>query len=87
MELPAPTLGNMQKLTPQENKIYQYIKNNSGCTTHDMQHDLWIQCPSARITAIRQKGFPLISIGKKKYPNARPFEMYSLKEPYQNSLL
>ena len=77
----------MEKLTPQENKVYRYIEDNTGCTTHDIQTDLFIQCPSARISKIRQKGYPLISIGQKKYPDARPFEMYAIDEPKQEVLI
>lgn len=66
------------KLSKQEKKVYDYIVNHRGCTTRDIQRDLWIECPSARITGLRQKGVNIYSIGQKKYPEARPFEMYAI---------
>jgi hypothetical protein len=67
-------------LTKQERKIYDYIRAHRGCTTRDMQRDLGIECPSARITGLRNKGVTVLSIGQKKYPGARPFEMYAVEE-------
>lgn len=69
----------MPKLTKQEKKVYDYILNHRGCTTHDIQRDSFIECPSARITAMRQKGIKIVSIGKKRYPDSRPFEMYAIE--------
>ena len=77
----------MEKLNSQENKVYRYIEDNYGCTTHDIQADLFIQCPSARITKIRQKGYPLVGVGLKKYPNTKPFVMYAIKELKQEVLI
>jgi Helix-turn-helix domain len=67
------------KLTKQEAKVHSYILNHRGCTTHDIQRDTFIECPSARITALRHKGIKIISIGKKRYPDSRPFEMYAIE--------
>jgi hypothetical protein len=49
--------------------------------THDIQRDLWIECPSARITGLRTKGVDVQSVGQKKYPHSRPFEMYAIGKP------
>lgn len=68
----------MEKLTKQEQKVFNYIRDHRGCTTKDIQRDLGIECPSARITYMRQKGVVIASIGQKKYPGARPFEMYAI---------
>ena len=69
------------KLTRQEQKVYDYILAHRGCTTHDIQRDLFIECPSARITGLRTKGVDVQSIGQKKYPHSRPFEMYAIGRP------
>lgn len=66
------------KLTKQEQKVYNYIRDHLGCTTKDIQRDLGIECPSARITYMRQKGVDIRSIGQKKFPGSRPFEMYAI---------
>jgi hypothetical protein len=71
----------IQQLTPQERKVYDYILTHRGCTTHDIQRDLWIECPSARITGLRTKGVDVQSVGQKKYPHSRPFEMYAIGKP------
>ena len=69
------------KLTPQEQKVYAYIRDHRGCTTRDMQRDLLIECPSARITGLRRKGVDVEEIGKLKYPGARPFTKYAIGTP------
>jgi hypothetical protein len=51
-----------------------------GTTTSDIQRDTGIECPSARITEMRGDGVKIISIGKKKYPGSKAFEMYALEE-------
>jgi hypothetical protein len=40
-----------------------------------------ITCPSGRITEMRKKGVPIISIGQRKYDGARAFEMYAIDVP------
>ena len=47
----------------------------AASATRDMQRDLGIECPSARITGLRNKGVAVLSIGQRKYRGARPFEM------------
>lgn len=66
------------KLTPQEQKVFNYIRAHPGCTTRDIQRDLWIECPSARITGLRNKGVPVREVGTVKYPGARPFTKYAI---------
>ena len=44
------------KLAKQEQKVFNYIRDKRGCTTRDIQRDLLIECPSARITGLRSKG-------------------------------
>jgi hypothetical protein len=68
------------KLTKQEQKVFNYIRDHRGCTTRDLQRDLLIECPSARITGLRNKGIVVTTIGQKKYPGARPFEMYAVED-------
>jgi hypothetical protein len=73
-------------LTKQEQRVLDYIEAHPGCTTADIIRDTFITCPSARITTLRQKGVPIISVGKKKYPGAHAFEMYTIKVPAHSPL-
>ena len=66
-------------LTKQEQKVYDYLRKNPGSTTKDIQRDLGISCPSARITYMRQKGVEIRSIGQVKYPGSRAFEKYTVE--------
>jgi hypothetical protein len=59
------------KLTPQEDKVYRYILTHRGCATHDIQRELWIECPSARITGLRNKGVDIISRRAKEIPQRK----------------
>jgi hypothetical protein len=68
-------------LTKQERKVYDYIRRHRGCTTRDIIRDTYVTCPSGRITEMRSKGVPIVSIGHRKYTDARPFEMYAIEEP------
>jgi hypothetical protein len=68
-------------LTNQQRKVANYIFNHRGCTTKDIQRDTGITCPSGRITEIRQAGINIFSIGKKKYPGSKAFEMYAIERP------
>lgn len=69
------------KYTPQEMKVYTYIKDHPGATTHDITRDTFVQKPCARITDLRAKGAKIVSIGQKKYPGSRAFECYAVEEP------
>jgi hypothetical protein len=55
------------QLLKQEKKVFDYIRAHGGCTTPDIQRDLLIECPSARITGLRNKGVVVRSIGQ-TYP-------------------
>ena len=68
----------MVKLTPQELKVYDYIKDHPGCTTHDITRDTFIQKPCARIADLRRKGVGIESVGQEKYPGTRAFEKYAI---------
>jgi hypothetical protein len=71
------------KLTKQERKVHDYIKAHRGCTTRDMQRDLGIGSPSARITGLRHKGVLMKELGTAKYAGARPFVRYLIEETAQ----
>ena len=71
------------KLTKQQRKVYDYIKVHPGCTTRDIQRDIFVSCPSGRITELRQAGVQIVSVGHRKYPGAHPFEMYKIVEPVE----
>jgi hypothetical protein len=68
-------------LTPQQRKVANYIYQHRGCTTKDIQRDTGITCPSGRITEIKQAGVNIYSIGKRKYPGSKAFEMYAIEVP------
>lgn len=68
-------------MTKQQEKVYRYILANPGCTTHDIMRDTFIQCPSGRISELREQGVKIISVGQKKYEGSKAFEMYAIEEP------
>ena len=68
-------------MTKQQEKVYRYILENRGCTTHDIMANTFIQCPSGRISELRQQGVKILSIGHKKYLGSKAFEMYAIEEP------
>jgi len=70
----------MAQLTKQEQKVFDYILRHRGCTTRDIIRDTYVTCPSGRITEMRSKGVPIVSIGQKRYAGARAFEMYAIKQ-------
>jgi hypothetical protein len=65
-------------LTKQELRVYNYLLVHPGATTREIINATYITCPSGRITEMRKKGVPIISIGHKKYDGARAFEMYAI---------
>lgn len=67
------------KLTPQEKKVYDYIKAHPGATTHSITRDTFVQKPCARITDLRAKGVEIASVGQVKYPGTRAFVKYAIK--------
>jgi hypothetical protein len=58
-----------------------YIFAHYGCTTREIINGTYVTCPSGRITEMRKKGVPIISVGKKHYAGAHPFEMYAIELP------
>ena len=74
------------KLTKQQKKVYDYILKNPGCTTHDIMRDTFVQCPSGRISELRNAGVKIVSVGKKKFPGANAFEMYAVREPLMKTV-
>lgn len=70
-----------RSMTKQQNKVYRYILSNRGCTTKDIMRDTGIQCPSGRISELRELGVRIESIGQKKYEGSRAFEMYAIASP------
>jgi hypothetical protein len=68
-------------LTKQELRVYNYLLVHPGATTREIINATYITCPSGRITEMRKKGVPIISIGHKKYDGARAFEMYAIDIP------
>lgn len=72
------------KLTKQQQKVYNFIRDNRGCTTADIQRQTGIECPSGRIAEIRKAGVPIVSVGQKKYPGSRAFEMYAIEGAYKS---
>jgi hypothetical protein len=68
-------------LSKQELRVYNYLLVHPGATTREIINATYITCPSGRITEMRKKGVPIISIGHKKYDGARAFEMYAIDVP------
>jgi hypothetical protein len=69
------------KLTNQEQKVYDYIKEHPGCTSHDITRDTFIQKPCSNIVRMERKGVVVDRIGEKKYPGTKAFKMYSIGVP------
>ena len=74
----------MQKLNPQQKKVYGFILSHRGCTTKDIEAEpkdggTGIQCSSGRIAEMRGMGIKIISIGKRKYPGTKAFELYAIE--------
>ena len=77
----------MKPLSKQQQKVLDYIREHAGCTTRDIINDTYVTCVSGRITEIRQAGYPIISIGQKKYAGSKAFECYALQETKQLQLV
>ena len=73
-------------MTKQQEKVYRYILKNRGCTTHDIMRDTFVQCPSGRISELRNQGVKIISVGQKKYHGSKAFEMYAIDEPQKKTV-
>ena len=67
------------KLTNQQQKVYDYIRDHRGCTSHDITRDTFVQKPCARISELRDAGVEFEDLGKKKYPGTQPFTKYGIK--------
>lgn len=68
-------------MTKQQEKVYRFIVANRGCTSKEIMLGTGIQCPSGRITELRNQGIKITSIGHKKYPGSKAFEMYAIDNP------
>jgi len=68
-------------MTKQQEKVYRFILANRGCTSKEIMLGTGIQCPSGRITELRSEGVNIVSIGHKKYPGSKAFEMYAIDNP------
>ena len=68
-------------MTKQQEKVYRYILEHRGCTTKDIMLGTGIQCPSGRISELRNQGVQIISIGHRKFDGSKAFEMYAIDEP------
>lgn len=75
------------KLNPQEEKVYRYILENPGCTTHDITRDTFIQKPCARIVGLESKGVVVERRGEVKYPGTRPFSRLYIGKPLTKKVL
>lgn len=69
------------KLTKQQQKVYDYIQRNPGCTSVDIRRDTFVTCPTGRMSEMRAHGIVFKEVGEKQYPGAKPFKMYAIDEP------
>jgi hypothetical protein len=74
------------KLTKQEQKVYNFIRDNYGCTTHDITIATYIQKPCARLVGLKKKGIEIEIVGKVRYGDSQPFKKYALKNPLTKTL-
>ncbi len=68
-------------MTSQQEKVYRYILNHRGCTTHDIMRDTFIQCPSGRISELRAMGVDIQEIGTIRYEGTKAFVRYAIGKP------
>lgn len=73
-------------MTKQQEKVYRFILNHRGCTTKDIMLGTGIQCPSGRISELREQGVKIISIGHRKYEGSKAFECYAIDEPFKKKV-
>ncbi len=73
-------------LSKQCQLVYDYIKAHPGCTTLDIINGTGVTCPSHRITELRRAGVPIIVIGRKSHPGARPFKQLALHQASLDTL-
>ena len=73
-------------MTKQQEKVYRYILANEGCTTKDIMRDTGIQCPSGRISELREQGVEITSIGHRKYEGTKAFELYAIDAPLTKTI-
>jgi hypothetical protein len=73
-------------MTKQQEKVYRYILNHRGCTTHDIMRDTFIQCPSGRISELRDMGVDIQEIGTLKYEGTKAFVRYAIGEPLKKKI-
>lgn len=60
-------------------RVYKCILENPGITSKEIMLMTGVQCPSGRISEIRDLGIKIISIGQRKFPGSKPFEMYKIE--------
>lgn len=60
-------------------RVYKCILENPGITSKEIMLVTGVQCPSGRISEIRDLGIKIISIGQRKFPGSKPFEMYKIE--------
>ncbi|WP_126259490.1 hypothetical protein [Bradyrhizobium sp. LVM 105] len=71
--------------SPLDTNLYvrSRLRRPRGCTTSDIQRETKIECPSGRIAEMMKAGVPIVSVGRKKYPGGRAFEMYAIEGAYK----
>ena len=69
------------KLSKQEQKVYDFIRDNPGCTTHDITIHTFVQKPCARVVGLESKGIVIERRGEVKYGDSRPFKKLYLAKP------
>ncbi len=74
------------ELSKQCETVLDYINAHPGCTTRDIVVDTSVTYPSNRIAELRKAGAPIMVIGVKRYPDARPFKMYAIREASLDTL-
>lgn len=70
----------MPKLNKQQQKVYDYIEQNPGCTTKDIRDATWVQCPTGRMSEMRTLGIVFKEVGVERYGRNQPFKKYALEE-------
>lgn len=74
-------------MTKQQEKVYRTILANPGITSKEIMLMTGIQCPSGRISELREMGVKIGSMGHKKFPGSKPFEMYAIDTPHTKKVM
>jgi len=76
----------MTDLTPQEEVIINHLRKTKGLTQREALLDYSIQCFTARICELRQKGYDIKTVKSKHPITGQRYARYVLNEETQDAV-